>query len=50
MEIFGKLNIKMPSSSPKSSLSKLGLHIKQRPIKVMIVGQRGVGKTGEFTL
>lgn len=50
MEVFGKISIKMPSSSPKSSLSKLGLHIKQRPIRVMIVGQRGVGKTGECTL
>lgn len=36
----------MNSTSPKSSLAKLGLHTKQRPIRIMVVGQSGVGKTG----
>lgn len=37
----------MNSTSPKSSLAKLGLHPKQRPIRIMVVGTRGIGKTGK---
>lgn len=37
----------MNSTSPKSSLAKIGLHPKQRPIRIMVVGTRGIGKTGE---
>lgn len=40
----------MNSTSPKSSLAKLGLHSKHKTFKVMILGQSGVGKTGKFTL
>ncbi|XP_037960101.1 ras-related and estrogen-regulated growth inhibitor [Teleopsis dalmanni] len=35
----------MTTTSPKSSLSKLGLHSKQKSLKVMVLGQSGVGKT-----
>ncbi|CAD7079832.1 unnamed protein product [Hermetia illucens] len=35
----------MNTTSPKSSLAKLGLHSKQKPLKVMVLGQSGVGKT-----
>jgi hypothetical protein len=35
----------MNSASPKSSLVKLGLQ-KQKPFRVMVLGQGGVGKTG----
>lgn len=38
----------MNSTSPKSSLVKLGLHTKQRPIRIMVVGTSGVGKTGNY--
>lgn len=38
----------MNSTSPKSSLAKLGLHTKQRPIRIMVVGTRGIGKTGKW--
>lgn len=37
----------MNTTSPKSSLAKLGLHTKQRPIRIMVVGTRGIGKTGK---
>jgi GTPase SAR1 family protein len=37
----------MNSTSPKSSLVKLGLQSKQKPFKVMVLGQSGVGKTGK---
>lgn len=38
----------MNATSPKSSLVKLGLHTnKQKTLKVMVLGQSGVGKTGE---
>jgi hypothetical protein len=37
--------MKMNSASPKSSLVKLGLQ-KQKPFRVMVLGQGGVGKTG----
>lgn len=40
----------MNSTSPKSSLAKLGLHTKQRPIRIMVVGTRGIGKTGKQTI
>lgn len=33
----------------KSSLSKLRFTNKPRPIRIMVVGQRGVGKTGKHT-
>jgi len=40
----------MNATSPKSSLVKLGLHTnKQKTLKVMVLGQSGVGKTGEFS-
>lgn len=39
----------MNTTSPKSSLVKLGLHSKTKPFRVMVLGQSGVGKTGEFT-
>ena len=35
----------MNTTSPKSSLAKLGLHTKQKSLKVMVLGQSGVGKT-----
>ncbi|EDV99218.1 ras-related and estrogen-regulated growth inhibitor [Drosophila grimshawi] len=36
----------MNATSPKSSLAKLGLHTsKQKTLKVMVLGQSGVGKT-----
>lgn len=38
----------MNATSPKSSLVKLGLHTnKMKTLKVMVLGQSGVGKTGE---
>lgn len=37
----------MNATSPKTSLSKLGILPKQpKPFKVMVLGQHGVGKTG----
>lgn len=39
----------MITTSPKSSLAKLGLS-KQRPLRVMVIGQGGVGKTGNLKL
>ncbi|KAK9871284.1 hypothetical protein WA026_011554 [Henosepilachna vigintioctopunctata] len=38
-------NRKMNVTSPKSSLAKLGFHPRQKSLKVMILGQGGVGKT-----
>ncbi|XP_055645052.1 ras-related and estrogen-regulated growth inhibitor isoform X2 [Toxorhynchites rutilus septentrionalis] len=35
----------MNTTSPKSSLGKLGLHSKTKPFRVMVLGQSGVGKT-----
>ncbi|XP_058815516.1 ras-related and estrogen-regulated growth inhibitor isoform X2 [Topomyia yanbarensis] len=35
----------MNTTSPKSSLVKLGLHSKTKPFRVMVLGQSGVGKT-----
>ncbi|XP_075153938.1 ras-related and estrogen-regulated growth inhibitor isoform X2 [Haematobia irritans] len=35
----------MNTTSPKSSLAKLGIHTKQKSLKVMVLGQSGVGKT-----
>ncbi|ETN66006.1 hypothetical protein AND_002220 [Anopheles darlingi] len=35
----------MNTTSPKSSLAKLGLHPKTKPFRVMVLGQSGVGKT-----
>ena len=40
----------MNTTSPKSSLAKLGLHSKQKPLRVMVLGQSGVGKTGVFII
>lgn len=43
--------LKMSSPSPKSSLLKLGLvHSKPKPLRIMVLGQSGVGKTGMFNL
>lgn len=40
----------MNCSSPKSSLAKLGFNSnKQKPIRLMVLGQTGVGKTGEIS-
>jgi GTP-binding protein EngB required for normal cell division len=36
----------MNATSPKSSLAKLGLYPRQKTLKVMVVGQSGVGKSG----
>ena len=39
----------MNSTSPKSSsLAKLGLHNKHKSLRVMVLGQSGVGKTGKY--
>lgn len=35
----------MNTTSPKSSLAKFALHTKAKPLRVMILGQSGVGKT-----
>lgn len=35
----------MNTTSPKSSLAKLGIHPKHKSLKVMVLGQSGVGKT-----
>ncbi|XP_062552464.1 ras-related and estrogen-regulated growth inhibitor isoform X2 [Armigeres subalbatus] len=35
----------MNTTSPKSSLVRLGLHSKTKPFRVMVLGQSGVGKT-----
>lgn len=40
----------MNSTSPKSSLAKIGLHIKPKPFRILILGTTGVGKTGEQLL
>lgn len=41
----------MNSTSPKSSLAKLGLHShKQKTFRLMVLGQSGVGKTGKFNI
>lgn len=40
----------MNVTSPKSSLAKLGFHPRQKSLKVMVLGQGGVGKTGECNL
>lgn len=35
----------------KASLSKLRFHInKPRPIRILVIGQRGVGKTGKYCI
>ncbi|XP_065357152.1 uncharacterized protein LOC135951427 [Calliphora vicina] len=39
------LSCQMNTTSPKSSLAKLGIHTKQKSLKVMVLGQSGVGKT-----
>ena len=38
----------MNATSPKSSLVKLGLYPRQKTLKVMVLGQAGVGKSGNF--
>lgn len=38
----------MNSTSPKSSLAKIGLQPKPKPIRVLIIGTSGVGKTGNY--
>lgn len=38
----------MNATSPKSSLAKLGIHTKQKPLRIMVLGQSGVGKTGKY--
>lgn len=38
----------MNSTSPKSSLAKIGLHIKPKPFRILILGTTGVGKTGNY--
>ncbi|XP_049820884.1 ras-related and estrogen-regulated growth inhibitor-like isoform X2 [Aethina tumida] len=35
----------MNATSPKSSLAKLGLYPRQKSLKVMVLGQSGIGKT-----
>ncbi|XP_063530840.1 ras-related and estrogen-regulated growth inhibitor [Cydia strobilella] len=35
----------MSTTSPKSSLAKLGLYPKPKPFKIMVLGQSGVGKS-----
>lgn len=35
------------TTSPKSSLAKLGLYPKPKPFKIMVLGQSGVGKSGK---
>ncbi|KAL3280412.1 hypothetical protein HHI36_017894 [Cryptolaemus montrouzieri] len=40
-----KQNRKMNVTSPKSSLAKLGFYPRQKSLKVMVLGQGGVGKT-----
>lgn len=38
----------MNSTSPKSSLAKIGLHTKPRPFRILILGSSNVGKTGTY--
>lgn len=39
----------MNSTSPKSSLAKIGLHPKAiKPFRILILGTSGVGKTGNY--
>lgn len=40
----------MNTTSPKSSLAKLGLYPRQKALKVMVLGQSGVGKSGKILL
>lgn len=40
----------MNATSPKSSLAKLGIHTKQKPLRIMVLGCSGVGKTGKKIL
>lgn len=40
----------MNATSPKSSLAKLGLYPRQKSLKVMVLGQSGVGKSGTYYL
>lgn len=40
----------MNSTSPKSSLAKIGLHSKPKPFRILILGTTGVGKTGVITI
>ncbi|KAL9928724.1 ras-related and estrogen-regulated growth inhibitor isoform 2-T2 [Glossina fuscipes fuscipes] len=42
---FLRLFCQMNTTSPKSSLAKLGIHPKHKSLKVMVLGQSGVGKT-----
>lgn len=39
----------MNATSPKLSLAKLGLYPRPKTLKVMILGQAGVGKSGKIT-
>lgn len=41
-------DVKMNATSPKSSLAKLGLYPRQKSLKVMVLGQSGVGKSGNL--
>lgn len=38
----------MNATSPKSSLVKLGLYPRQKTLKIMVLGQAGVGKSGNI--
>lgn len=38
----------MNATSPKSSLAKLGLCPRPKTLKIMILGQGGVGKSGKY--
>lgn len=41
----------MNTTSPKSSLAKLGIHTtKHKSLKVMVLGQSGVGKSGKINI
>lgn len=40
----------MNSTSPKSSLAKIGLHTKPRPFRILILGSSNVGKTGTYVI
>lgn len=42
------LELNMNSTSPKSSLAKIGLHPKPKPFRILILGTSGVGKTGNY--
>lgn len=38
----------MNGTTPKLSLAKLGLYPKPKTLKVMVLGQAGVGKSGKY--